>query len=606
MKSKKTILFLLVILTLNIFAIDTPFGVGPSIFLVVLVTTVCGFFADRKNKILSLLLAVFASFLAIMPSITANHFLRSLDLWMYFGSLYLIILINGLDFVKDNLFWWIVTAVKSLPTFFFVKKRSQQIDAIDNSAEEKSRKKVQIIASTSVITLVVLIVFGSLLASADPVFSKLIEDFFETFLERLVISALIAGFLLLITVFRHKPQDSEYSCQKIQTLSALIASSSLIALFGLFIFVQIKYLFANEATFKALDITYSDYVRAGFTQLLWVGALGLILSYFLHIRSRITAQLNHVSWLKSANAILVIELFVILLSAAKRNSMYISAYGLTRIRWVGGVFLFWLAAIFCLMAILVLVKKFSDRYFISGFLGLGMIAVLFLNLINMDRVIANYQPSDDFKQIDYYYLSLLSEDVVDVWFRVVPDMERDINRLTSKSGLVDDEKKQLAAIKLALFNMDYKVNQLIIKYTTDEKMLTQAVCHLQYLNNPLFSEPFDHCLLWMEKDSQSIRESDHWKEEYDQNRKWQAFNAAEYQAFNLLTNFSSTEDESISRDYQVFSKLMGKIMVYQDQADLRFWNEIHWRKNNFEAPMVNREPYYNFDFEQSSDFRNSR
>ena len=592
MKNKKTILFLLVILALNIFAINTPFGIGPSFFLVVLVTAICSFFEDRKNKILSLLLALFASFLAILPSITANHFLRSLDLWMYFGSLYLIILINGLDFVKDNLFWWIVTAVKSLPTLFFVKKRTQSIDAIDNVADEKSRKKVQIIASTFIITLVVLVVFGSLLASADPVFSKLIEDFFETFLERLVLSAVVAGFLLLVSVFRHKPQESEYSCQKIQTLSALIASSSLIALFGLFIFVQIKYLFADEMTFKALDITYSDYVRAGFTQLLWVGALGLILSYFLHIRSRITTQLKNISWLKSANAILIFELFVILLSAAKRNSMYISAYGLTRIRWVGGVFLFWLAAIFCLMAILVLVKKFSDRYFISGFLALGMMAILFLNLVNMDRVIANYQPSDDFKQIDYYYLSLLSEDVVDVWFRVVPNMEKDINRLTSKNGLVDDEKKQLAAIKLALFNMDYKINQLTVKYTTDEKMLTQAVCHLQYLNNPKFSESIEVCLLWEGKDNQSIRDSDHWKEEYDQARKWQAFNAAEYQAFIRMINSSSV-------DPQIFSKLMGKIIAYQDQNDLMFWSEIRWRKNNFEAPMVNKEPYYNFDFEQT-------
>lgn len=592
MKNKKTILFLLVIFALNLFAIDTPFGIGPSLFLVVLVTTVFSFFADRKNKILSFLLALFASFVAVMPSITANHFLRSLNLWMYFGSLYLIILINGLDFVKDNLFWWIVTAIKSVPTFFFVKKKTQQSETLDNTVEEKSRKKVQVIASTFFVTLVVLIVFGSLLASADPVFSKLIEDFFETFLERLVLSTLVAGFLLLITVFRYKPQDSEYGCHKIQTLSALIASSSLIALFGLFIFVQIKYLFADEATFKALDITYSDYVRAGFTQLLWVGALGLILSYFLHIRSNITTQLNHINWLKSANAILIFELFVILLSATKRNSMYISAYGLTRIRWVGGVFLFWLAAIFCLMAVLVLIKKFSDRYFISGFLVLGIIAVVFLNLINMDRVIANYQPSDDFKQIDYYYLSLLSEDVADSLFAVVPNMEQDINRLISKNELADDEKKQLATIKLALFNMDYKINQLIIKYTADEKMLTQSVCHLQYLNNPLFSESIENCSLWDKKDGRSIRESDYWKEEYSQARKWQALNVAEYQAFISIINSSSI-------DPQIFSKLMSRIIAYQEQTDIRFWNEIRWRKNSFEAPMVNREPYYNFDFEQT-------
>ena len=593
MKNKNIIFYLLAVVSLNIFAIVSPFGIGPSFFYMILAFCVFGLFNNGKHKAFSLLLAIFASFMAVVPSVTANHFLRYFDRWIYFGTLYLIILINGFDYFKDNLFWWVMSGIKALPTFFLLKRKSAIVPKMNEDHPEKNQNKIQIILLTFLMTLIVLVLFGSLLASADPVFSKMIEELFDSFLERFIFSAILLGFMLLANTFCYRPSGSDYLAKKIPTISALIASSSLVALFGLFIFVQVKYLFASEATFKALDITYSDYVRAGFTQLLWVGALGFILIYFLHLRTKIIEKVAQIIWVKSINIILIVELFLILLSAAKRNWMYVSAYGLTRIRWVGGVFLVWLALVFCIKALLVTVEKIKDKQFIYGFFVLGIIAISFLNLVNMDQVIANYRPEDDFKKIDYYYLSLLSEDIVDSWFKVVPQMEIDIDHLTSKNKLVDDEKKQLASIKLALFNMDYKINMLKIKYADDELVMRNAVCSIYRYDNPPYYDYYldiwtfndDKCENWVKNNEVQDSDQKLWQEEYDKLRKIQSLNLSEYQAYLLLHD--KTEIDTF-----IFSKLFKKITDYQTTYHLSLWDEINWRQHYFEAPLVNAQIDY--------------
>jgi len=160
MKNKTIIISLLAVLFLNIFAINTSFGIGPSIFLAGLVFCVFGVLVKKEKFTPSFLLAMFASFLVVMSSISNNHFLRGFNFLVYFAVLYLVILINGFEYFKDNLFWWIVSALKSIPVFFFLKKRTNQIESEEYSASDNSRKKIQIIASTFLITLFVLIVFG--------------------------------------------------------------------------------------------------------------------------------------------------------------------------------------------------------------------------------------------------------------------------------------------------------------------------------------------------------------------------------------------------------------------------------------------------------------
>lgn len=320
--------------------------------------------------------------------------------------------------------------------------------------QKQNSNKLMRWVKTAIISLVVLAIFISLLAQADPVFAQIVEVVYEKVADRLGLSALLTAglvFFLGFTVNTKKVTNKSFNLLSVSDLS--VSTALLVLVFAGFLFIQGQYLFMGGADFSQFDLTYSEYVRKGFKELLMTVFFGAILSMMLYLK-----QKEHKGnlLLKAINIGLIVELFAMLGSALKRNIMYIDAYSLTRMRVIGLVILAWLAAFLVGLVVINLSKKSKEWWLYAG-MGLASIAaVLSLNVMNVDGIIAHAEPAED-QRMDLFYISSLSLDAAPAWSTVIEEAANTYNGLYQKSNLNDTERMQLAETSVALMRLTEQV-----------------------------------------------------------------------------------------------------------------------------------------------------
>ncbi len=278
------------------------------------------------------------------------------------------------------------------------------------------------------IALPVLVVFGSLLAMADPVFNDLLTRFFKNWSEyvwRLVyiltLAYLLAGvYLFSLTRGRETRLIGAEKPWMPAFLGGVEAGTVLACvdlLFALFVGVQFAYFFGGQTNINIEGYTYAQYARKGFMELVWVAFLSLLLFLSLNAVTRRSNRLH--KWLFSGLGIGLVALVgVILLSAYYRLNLYESVYGFSRIRTYVHVFMVWLGLL--LLATIALELLGKTRWFA---LALLMTAVGFgasLSLLNVDGFIARQnvphlaETQDPGRRVamDQNYLLTLSTDAV--------------------------------------------------------------------------------------------------------------------------------------------------------------------------------------------------
>jgi hypothetical protein len=133
-----------------------------------------------------------------------------------------------------------------------------------------------------------------------------------------------------------------------------------------FAVVQVVYLFGGADTLATIGMTYSDYARQGYFQLVGVVALaGLLLLGAHEVIGRTRA------FLLAALALLGLT-GVILASAAVRLSLYQGAYGWTELRFFVAASIAWLAI--CVVIAVALLVRDRMRWLPHG-LAIGAVAV---------------------------------------------------------------------------------------------------------------------------------------------------------------------------------------------------------------------------------------
>jgi hypothetical protein len=119
---------------------------------------------------------------------------------------------------------------------------------------------------------------------------------------------------------------------------SLVVLAAVDVLFAAFAVVQVVYLFGGTDTLAAIGMTYSDYARQGYFQLVGVVALaGLLLLGTHELVGRTRPFL-------AAGLTLLVLTGVILASAALRLRLYQEAYGWTELRFFVAASILWLAA----------------------------------------------------------------------------------------------------------------------------------------------------------------------------------------------------------------------------------------------------------------------
>jgi len=289
------------------------------------------------------------------------------------------------------------------------------------------------------IALPLVILFVALFAAADAVFAQIAEDLFNWKIDlgslptRIVVAVaatwLAAGLLVFVVIGgESEPAGGPGSTTTFMRLGSGEATTVLVVLdllFAGFVALQGAYLFGGQDTLAASGLTYAEYARRGFFELLTVAfAVGaLILAAELLVVRRTGAYL--------ATAIGLVTLTAVVLgSALLRLRLYQEAYGWTELRFYVLAAIVWLA-IGCLLAVVTLATDRS-RWLLHGMLALSIVFGVAFNIIGPVRLIAEQNlaraihpelvAAGGETTVDVWYLNLLGDDAVLPLADALPDL----------------------------------------------------------------------------------------------------------------------------------------------------------------------------------------
>jgi hypothetical protein len=291
----------------------------------------------------------------------------------------------------------------------------------DATPSERSKERANSVARGTALALPLLLVFGGLFASADPVFKKSLQSFLQPNLDfdavaghcfTLLISlVLLAGLLHALVLRDDRPEPPPAITRSAGYLGATelgIVLGSLTLLFASFIGVQFRYLFGARHTVEVTPgLSYAEYARGGFFELVWVAALALVVLLGTHalLKREERGSERLFRWLGRS---LVVMVFGVVGSALLRMKLYTDAFGLTELRVYSTVFMGWLTIAFAWMLATTLNRR-SERFAFGALLsGLGV--VLLTNLMDPEGVIVRTNLSKS--NADFAYLMSLSDDAL--------------------------------------------------------------------------------------------------------------------------------------------------------------------------------------------------
>lgn len=268
----------------------------------------------------------------------------------------------------------------------------------------------------ALIAIPLLLVFGGLFTSADPVFARIMGDVFridgEVVASHLIVGGIIAWFVggylrtSVLTTGRTTWSD-RLPDAALGLTEVSVALGSLVLLFAAFVGVQLRYFFGGDGLVQATaGMSYADYARRGFFELVTVSALVLPLLLTANaLLRRDTPRADRV-FRGLASALLAL-LGVIMYSALARMRLYQSVYGMSEDRLYATVFMAWLAVVFVWFAATVL--RGRGRRFVAGALISGWATLLALNVANPGAMVAaaNVARADQGKELDVLYLRSL-------------------------------------------------------------------------------------------------------------------------------------------------------------------------------------------------------
>lgn len=209
----------------------------------------------------------------------------------------------------------------------------------------------------------------ALLASADAGMAELLGGVFERFsLGRWVGRALVVflASMLFYSLFFNltwgkKDADMAPVRQNWKVSGPGVVVSLLLLAYALFTYVQFTYLFGGSLP---VDLTYSEYAREGFGQLLAVTLINFtVLGVSL-------AKSEPKCAIRVLESFLILASLVVLASAAWRMLLYVGAYGLT----IRRVLPLWLMVYFVFLAGVGAVRVYREK---TPFLRIGAFALIY-------------------------------------------------------------------------------------------------------------------------------------------------------------------------------------------------------------------------------------
>jgi signal transduction histidine kinase len=280
-------------------------------------------------------------------------------------------------------------------------------------------------ARTALISVVLLLVFGALFASADALFASWVDSItpnitWNDLPARVVLALFIAAGTLAAAYVSMAPPAVDRlqlplrpSRRQFEWLAPVTVVN---AVFLLFLVAQATAMFGgHDYLRRTTGLTYADYVHQGFGQLTVATILTLTVVAWA-VRKATPGRTRDL-----ALGALCLMTIVVVVSALYRMHLYEEAYGFTRLRLLVSVFEGWLGVVVLLVMATGLVR--TRGWLVPMAVRLGAVGLLGLAVANPDLYIAeqNIARTDSAITTDYAYLATLSADAYPAIWKLPQD-----------------------------------------------------------------------------------------------------------------------------------------------------------------------------------------
>ena len=310
---------------------------------------------------------------------------------------------------------------------------------------DRGSQRAMAVVRGALLALPPLLIFGGLFMGADAVFDNIVRKTFHVNFQQVFTNFFVAAFFawcaggylrgmlwgkeISVIEEKHLPSVS------LGIIEVAVALSALDLLFLAFVLVQVRYFFGGSALVQATTgLTYAEYARGGFFELVTVAALLLPLLLLMHwLIAQSGSEGERVFRVLAGVQILL--LFVIIASAFQRMRLYQAEYGLTEQRLYPTAFMGWLVVVSLWFAMTVL-SGHRER-FAFGAMVAGFLLIIVLQALNPDALIArtNLARAKAGRAFDARYATRLSADAVPELVAALPDLNPQ-DRCTVASGIL--------------------------------------------------------------------------------------------------------------------------------------------------------------------------
>lgn|GEM_PF-1062627 len=281
--------------------------------------------------------------------------------------------------------------------------------------------RIRKVAFGLLIAAPVVIVIAMLFSGADAVFGKTVSEIFNfknaaINIYRIVRDILVAiffvasGWMIYTRISESRKAKVGLPANAGDRIVITTFLAVLNLLFLVFIAFQAAAFFGGQKFIEAQGITYANYARDGFFQLLAVAGIVFVIMIAVYRWTHLREWASRILGIA-----LIVETGIIIVSAVHRLALYIDTYGLTLSRYWAMVVIIVIAAVLATLLIGALAKIKYETIIRATFIGL-LVLFPFLLLVNVEGYIVKFNfnryVNGQTDQFDVPYLSALGSDAV--------------------------------------------------------------------------------------------------------------------------------------------------------------------------------------------------
>jgi hypothetical protein len=273
-----------------------------------------------------------------------------------------------------------------------------------------ARRRALALGRGALLGVPVMIVVGVLLGLADPIFRSWFD--LPAILQHLALLALGSWAVLGLqrAASAKRPLPSLPSAPPLGTTEAAVVLGGLCALYAAFVVAQFVALSgAGHRILVTQGLTYAEYARSGFFQLLACAAITLVV--LLGVRACASPSQPVLLGLSGLTTALTLGVVVV---AVLRLQLYESAFGLTMLRLACTVAAVWIGVVFVLLGATLIRRGLPRRYFPAAVLVSGLIFVAGWGAANPAAIVAqtNLSRAEHGRVFDVRHAASLGPDAV--------------------------------------------------------------------------------------------------------------------------------------------------------------------------------------------------